>query len=114
MSAPASPAPADMFAPPVNRAMKVLDRSFFRKTVPTAAARIFKPQDIARCRKELQLSKDALLNSRIQPIRADPDAQHAAAGAKCLLLKPEIVANGESPAMPLLLPLHPSTPTPPC
>ena len=99
----------DMFAPPVNRAMKVLDRSFFQKTVPASAARIFKPQDIARCRKELQLSKDALLNSRIQPIRPDPDAEHAAAGAKCLLLKPEILASGK----PLPRPA-PRSPTSPC
>ena len=33
--------PSDMFAPPVNRAMKVLDRAFFKRTVPTSAARIF-------------------------------------------------------------------------
>lgn len=88
----------DMFAPPVNRAMKVLDRSFFQKTVPASAARIFKPQDIARCRKELQLSKDTLPNNRIQPIRADPDADRAQKGGKCLVLKPEIVHDGKSTA----------------
>lgn len=86
----------DMFAPPVNRAMKVLDRSFFKKTIPASAARIFKPQDIARCRKELQLSKDTLPNNRIQPIRTDPDAQRAAQGVKCLVLKPEVVHDGKS------------------
>jgi tRNA (guanine37-N1)-methyltransferase len=88
----------DMFAPPVNRAMKVLDRSFFQKTVPASAARIFKPQDIARCRKELQLSKDTLPNNRIQPIRADPDAERAQKGVKCLILKPEIVHDGKPTA----------------
>lgn len=85
----------DMFAPPVNRAMKVLDRSFFQKTIPASAARIFKPQDIARCRKELQISKDTLPNNRIQPIRTDPDTERAQKGSKCLILKPEIVHNGK-------------------
>lgn len=91
----AGPMADDMFAPPVNRAMKVLDRSFFQKTVPASAARIFKPQDIARCRKELQLSKDTLPNNRIQPVRIDPDAERAQKGGKCLVLKPEVVHNGK-------------------
>jgi hypothetical protein len=85
----------DMFAPPVNRAMKVLDRSFFQKTLPASAARIFKPQDIARCRKELQLSRDTLPNNRIQPVRPDPDAERAQKGGKCLVLKPEVVHDGK-------------------
>lgn len=55
----------DMFAPPVNRAMKVLDRSFFQKTVPISAARVFNPRDISRCRKELESSKD-MLNSTLR------------------------------------------------
>lgn len=93
----------DMFAPPVNRAMKVLDRSFFQKTVPASAARIFKPQDIARCRKELQLSKDTLPNNRIQPVRTDPDAERAQKGGKCLILKPEIVHHGK-PTAPRVVP----------
>ena len=76
--------------------MKLLDRSFFQKTVPASAARIFKPHDIARCRKELQLSKDTLPNNRVQPVRIDPDADRAKKGGKCLVLKPEIVHNGTS------------------
>lgn len=79
---------ANMFAPPVNRAMKVLDRSFFQKTVPSSAARIFNAKDISRCRKELAVSRDALTNSRFSPIRADPDS------GKCLLLRPEVIHNG--------------------
>ncbi|KAF3043310.1 tRNA(m(1)G37)methyltransferase [Didymella keratinophila] len=92
----------DMFAPPVNRAMKVLDRSFFQKTVPASAARIFKPQDIARCRKELQLSRDTLPNNRIQPVRPDPDAERAQKGGKCLVLKPEIVHDDRTTWSPKL------------
>ncbi|KAJ4343230.1 tRNA(m(1)G37)methyltransferase [Didymella glomerata] len=92
----------DMFAPPVNRAMKVLDRSFFQRTVPASAARIFKPQDIARCRKELQLSRDTLPNNRIQPVRPDPDAARAQKGGKCLVLKPEVVHDDRTTWSPKL------------
>ena len=92
----ATEATNDMFAPPVNRAMKVLDRSFFQKTIPTSAARIFNPKDISRCRKELTASKDTLPNNRIDPIRVDPDSERASKGTKCLLLRPEVVHSGES------------------
>jgi len=87
MSAP------DMFAPPVNRAMKVLDRAFFQKTISTAAARIFNPKDISRCRTELDRSHDTLKN-RLMPVRTDPDEVRAQKGGKCLLLRPEIVPSG--------------------
>lgn len=89
----------EMFAPPVNRAMKVLDRSFFQKTVPTTAARIFSVKDISRCRKELEKSRDALLLNRIQPVRPDPSEERAQKGGKCILLRPDIARNG-------MLPLH--------
>lgn len=93
----ATEATNDMFAPPVNRAMKVLDRSFFHKTIPTSAARIFNPKDISRCRKELTASKDTLPSNRIDPIRVDPDSEQASRGSKCLLLRPEVIHSGESP-----------------
>ncbi|CBX95506.1 similar to tRNA (guanine-N(1)-)-methyltransferase [Plenodomus lingam JN3] len=91
-----TPAPSnddddDMFAAPVNRAMKVLDRSFFRKTIPTSAARIFNPKDISRCRKELTAGHDTLPTNRVDPIRPDPDTEFAQKGTKCLLLRPEVV-----------------------
>lgn len=85
----------DMFAPPVNRAMKVLDRSFFQRTVPTSAARIFNPKDISRCRKELTAGRDTLPTNRIDPIRADPDPEVAQKGTKCLLLRPDVIHSGE-------------------
>ncbi|KAJ4287298.1 tRNA(m(1)G37)methyltransferase [Kalmusia sp. IMI 367209] len=90
-----------MFAPPVNRAMKVLDRSFFNKTVNTSAARIFKPQDILRARTELVRSHD-LLKDRISTVRPDPDAARAASGGKCLLLKPEVLHNDRNTWSPKL------------
>jgi tRNA (guanine37-N1)-methyltransferase len=84
----------DMFAPPVNRAMRVLDRSFFQKTVQTSAARIFNTKDISRCRKELEKSRDALLLHRIQTIRPDPSEERALKGGKCILLRPDLCRNG--------------------
>lgn len=84
----------EMFAPPVNRAMKVLDRSFFQKTVPASAARIFSPKDISRCRMDLIRSKDGMDMNRMQVIRTDPDPERAAKGGKCILLRPEIKHNG--------------------
>jgi tRNA (guanine37-N1)-methyltransferase len=86
----------DMFTPPVNRAMKVLDRTFFQKTILTSAARIFNPKDISRCRKELTASRDTLPNNRVDPIRPDPDTARAQKGTKCLVLRPEVVHGGES------------------
>jgi tRNA (guanine37-N1)-methyltransferase len=85
----------DMFSPPVNRAMSILDRSFFQKTIPTSAARIYDPKNISRCRKDLTASKDTLPNNRVDPIRPDPDTERAQKGGKCLVLRPEVVHNGE-------------------
>ncbi|KAH7399338.1 guanine(37)-N1-methyltransferase [Pyrenochaeta sp. MPI-SDFR-AT-0127] len=92
----------DMFAPPMNRAMKVLDRTFFKKTIPTSAARIFNNKDISRCRKALTASRDALVNNRLDPIRVDPDSERAQKGGKCLLLRSEVVPNDRTTWSPKL------------
>ncbi|KAL5360045.1 Met-10+ like-protein-domain-containing protein [Aspergillus floccosus] len=73
-----------MFRPPVNRAMRVLDRSFFKKTVPLSAATIFKNSDISRVRGELQKSRDLLNLPRLSSIR---EVKTEDAVRKCLLLK---------------------------
>lgn len=96
---PMSDDPNDMFAPPINRAMKVLDRSFFRKTVNTSAARIFSPKDISHVRTALERSRDAL-KIRLDAVRPDTDAVRAAKGGKCLILKPEVVHNGTTHTCP--------------
>ena len=93
-SAPTQPLRSDlpaMFRPPVNRAMRVLDRSFFNKTVPVSAAAIFKISDISNVRKELTKSRDLLQLPRlgcIREIKVD-DLMH-----KCLLLKEEVKHDG--------------------
>ncbi|KAL4810188.1 hypothetical protein BDV18DRAFT_150497 [Aspergillus unguis] len=77
----------EMFRPPVNRAMRVLDRSFFKRTIPISAATIFKPSDISSVRKELEKSKDMLGLPRlpnVQEIKKDDAVK------KCMLLKESI------------------------
>ena len=87
-------ASADMFRPPVNRSMRVLDRSFFRKKVHLTAACVLNNQDITRCRS--YLGPDILQVDRLTSVRTDPtDAtQPNGNGRKCLLLRPEIKPNG--------------------
>ncbi|KAF2187808.1 hypothetical protein K469DRAFT_737928 [Zopfia rhizophila CBS 207.26] len=92
----------DMFAPPVNRAMKVLDRSFFQKTIPTSAARVFNPKDISRCRAELEKGKDYLGMHRIMSIRPDPSEERARTGGKCIILRPEVIHNDPTTWSPRL------------
>ncbi|KAB8258402.1 hypothetical protein BDV32DRAFT_139630 [Aspergillus pseudonomiae] len=73
-----------MFRPPVNRAMRVLDRSFFKKTVPLSAATVFKSSDISRVRGQLQKSRDLLAVPRISSVQ---DVKVKDEVKKCLLLK---------------------------
>ncbi|MCJ1280917.1 tRNA(m(1)G37)methyltransferase [Xylographa opegraphella] len=80
---------SDMFRPPVNHAMRVLDRAFFRKSVPLAAARVIDDAQISRCRT--YLSKDVLHVDRISCVRSIPGEQSAGQKAcKALLLSPNI------------------------
>lgn len=68
----------EMFRPPVNRAMRVLDRSFFRRTVPLSAATVFENNQIAKTRKRLDQSGELLNVPRIMPVRIAPDIATAA------------------------------------
>ena len=80
---------SDMFRPPVNHAMRMLDRAFFRKTVPLAAARVLEDAQISRCR--MDLGQDILHIDRISCVRSVPDDQSAGQrGRKALLLSPKI------------------------
>ena len=79
---------ADMFRPPINRAMKSLDRSFFRKEVPIAAARVLEKTQISRLRTDLH--HDILNVNRVSVIKDDPIKK----GFKSILLRPEIKSDG--------------------
>lgn len=78
-----------MFRPPVNRAMRVLDRAFFKKTVPLSAARVLDNKNISKCRTELTNSHDLLTVERLSTVRSDPDQERARRGMRCLLLRPD-------------------------
>ncbi|KAL2860788.1 uncharacterized protein BJX67DRAFT_375800 [Aspergillus lucknowensis] len=82
-SAPHSDLPP-MFRPPVNRAMRVLDRSFFRKTIPLSAATVFKPSDISSVRSQLMKSQDTLALPRLDAIK---EVKRDDVVRKCLLLR---------------------------
>ncbi|MCJ1368454.1 tRNA(m(1)G37)methyltransferase [Acarospora aff. strigata] len=86
----------DMFRPPVNRAMRVLDRSFFKKRIPLAAARVLDNTKISKCRKELERSKELLRLERIAVVRPDPEEGPRASGRKCLLLQATVIPNDTS------------------
>lgn len=85
--------PSTMFRPPVNRAMRTLDRSFFRTTIPLSAARIFKPSDISNVRKELAKS-DLLVLPRVSSVREVKDQDGSV--RKALLLKETFKIEGKS------------------
>lgn len=100
-----------MFRPPVNRAMRVLDRSFFKKTVPASAATVLDVKNISLVRKTLGSSKDLLDLPRFHvccPTTAERlvvsrDGQQIlelskeeARAKRCLVLRPEIKYDGTS------------------
>ncbi|KAI4155903.1 MAG: hypothetical protein LQ340_000653 [Diploschistes diacapsis] len=77
-----------MFRPPTNRAMQVLDRSFFKKSVPLAAARVFEDNQIGPLRSHLR--RELLEVERISAIRPVPSDQASKRGQKAMLLQPDI------------------------
>lgn len=81
----------NMFRPPVNRAMRALDRPFFQKTIPLAAARVLQAKNIAKCRTDLH---DELLKlERVSAVKQDQQRKDS----KVLLLKPEIRPDSKRP-----------------
>lgn len=82
----------DMFRPPVNRAMRTLDRAFFRRRYPISAARVADLKSISRVSKALLQSKDAIIMRMVHPVRTDP----VDTTAKCVLLRSEIRPDGNS------------------
>lgn len=86
----------EAFLPPVNRAMRVLDRAFFQKSIPLSAARLHKISKISSVKQELERSKDAILHARLRNVIPDPVTELANQGGKCLLLRPGIKHDGRS------------------
>ena len=81
-----------MFRPPVNRAMRTLDRSFFRKKIPLSAATIFKNPDIANVRRELAKSHDALSVPKVSVIQ---EVRENDIIRKCCLLREGVKYDGK-------------------
>ena len=79
----------DMFAPPVNHAMRVLDRSFFSKTIPLAAALVLDNTQIHATRQ--QLKQDILDVGKVHSVVEDPSSSY-----KALLLGPRISAQDKN------------------
>ncbi|EGP92154.1 uncharacterized protein MYCGRDRAFT_35337 [Zymoseptoria tritici IPO323] len=88
----------DMWRPPVNRLMRTLDRSFFQRKIDLKAARVFDNKNISRIRTALERSKDALSRDRLGSVHPDPDAELAAGGRRCILLRPEVNRSDASTA----------------
>ena len=98
MSASLESLESAMFRPPINRAMRALDRSFFQKSVPLSAARIRDNKHISRYRKEL--SHDLLKLDRMPAVKCvkDPEGQEA----KAFLLRPEVKSDGNIASLSFL------------
>lgn len=84
-----------IFLPPVNRAMRTLDRNFFRKTIQLTAAHIFDPKNIGKFQKECV--KDILRLPRTKTI-VEKDAVGGV--IKLLLLRPGVKIDGEGNGSP--------------
>ena len=90
----------EMFRPPINRSMRVLDRSFFHKRIPTVAAIIQDPKRISQFKSELR--DDALHMERIQCIKPMYDANGQKTGKKAMMLKPDVKRDDASTWSPKL------------
>jgi hypothetical protein len=93
--------------------MRVLDRSFFKTTVPLASAAVMEARNIGPVQTRLMKSKD-LLNvpflARVKPVapvqvvrKEDEDVDRR---RKCLLLRPEIKPDGTDMSLYCVLIRH--------
>jgi tRNA (guanine37-N1)-methyltransferase len=80
----------EVFRPPVNRSMRILDRKFFRKTLPIAAATVFDDRNLSTVRSKVQNARNLLGVFSIKAVVPDETVP----GRKCLLLRPGISATG--------------------
>lgn len=79
------------FDPPLNRSMRVLDRSLFQKTLPIAAATVFDDRNLSKVRDTIRKSGNLLVGIPVSSIQPD----ELVPGRKCILLMPGIEANGQ-------------------
>lgn len=84
----------NIFKPPIVRSASRLNKALFEKTFNLAAAAVKEPKKIGPYQKALERSKDLLRLPRLASICPDPDPALAAAGGKCILLRPGISAAG--------------------
>lgn len=80
----------EVFRPPVDRSMRVLDRTFFQKTLPIAAATVFDDRNLSTVRGKVQNAGNLLGVFSIKAVVADETVP----GRKCVLLRPGILATG--------------------
>ncbi|EJT72824.1 tRNA (guanine-N(1)-)-methyltransferase [Gaeumannomyces tritici R3-111a-1] len=83
----------NMIKPPIVRSAGRLNKALFDKTFNIAAAAVKEPKKIGPYQKALEKSKDLLRVSRLSSIFPHPDPSLAAAGRKCILLRPGISAT---------------------
>lgn len=87
-----------MLRPPLNRGLKVLDRSLFKTTFPLASATVFEAKNISRIKNELMKSKDIMHEPGIMAVRSLQDIRDRELDIKrkCVLLRQGIKAEGMS------------------
>ena len=86
-------ASGEMIRPPVNYAMRMLDRAFFRKDLALTAARVTDKKLLGSVLRSLEKSKDVLRLERFPSIVSDPDTA-AHEDGKCVLLRSDIRVEG--------------------
>lgn len=79
----------NILSPPINRSMRELDRSFFRKIVPISAATVFDNRNISQVRQQLSKSHDILAFRSLKIVVNDLNEHNS----KCILLKPDIICS---------------------
>lgn len=85
----------EMFRPPINRAMRKLDKSFFQKEVLTSAARVTDVKRMSEVLKLLRKSHDVFGHKEFPQVRDLTDGlQSHTTSTKCVLLDPRIQADG--------------------
>ena len=81
----------EMFRAPVNRTMRILDRTFFQRDIPISAAKVSDIKNLSKIRQALLKSQEILNVRQYHPIQALGSEKD---GVKCVLLKPSVISDG--------------------